>query len=110
VPNLRGINWLLQRLGDLEILETHVLYTEKSLQHIHEQAGFRTIASGRLGFYDGFMTESGKAMGPVRKNLHRWLCWLSNMAAEAWLRVSRGKSAPELWWLSPYVFYVGRSG
>lgn len=109
VPNLRGVNWLLQRLGDLEILETHVIYAENSLVHIHEEAGFETIASGYLGFYDGFMSESGKAAGPARKNIHRWLCWMSSVSSEAWLRASRGKLAPEFWWLSPYVFYVGKS-
>jgi 2-polyprenyl-6-hydroxyphenyl methylase/3-demethylubiquinone-9 3-methyltransferase len=109
VPNLRGVNWILQRLGDLEILETHVIYTETSLAHTHEEAGFETIASGRLGFYDGFMSAAGASTGRVRKNLHQWLCWLSNMSSEAWLRISRGKLAPELSWLSPYVFYVGKA-
>lgn len=109
VPNLRGVNWFLQRLGDLEILETHVIYSEKSLVHIHEEAGFETVASGCMGFYDGFLSEAGKMTGPARKNLHQSLCWISNMSSAAWLRVTRGKIAPEFSWLSPHVFYVGKA-
>ena len=110
VPNLRGINWIFQRLADVELLEMHVIYTPKKLTHTHEQAGFETIASGYVGFYDGFMTSVGTTTSRVRGHIHHWLCRMSNMFSAAWVQAGGGIITPELFWLSPHVFYVGKRG
>jgi 2-polyprenyl-6-hydroxyphenyl methylase/3-demethylubiquinone-9 3-methyltransferase len=108
VPNLRGVNWLLQRLADLERLEMHVIYDSKKLARVHEAAGFETIAAGYVGYYDGYLTATGTSTGRVRRGIHGWLCWASSMCCEAWVRVASGVATPELSWIAPHVFYVGR--
>jgi hypothetical protein len=35
VLNPRGINWLFQRLVDVEILERHLIYSPKMLVQVH---------------------------------------------------------------------------
>ena len=108
VPNLRGVNWALQRLADLERLQMHVIYDSKSLVEIHEAAGLETIAAGYVGFYDGYLSAPGGTTGQIRRRFHRWLCWASSICCTAWVRAGRGIAAPELSWVSPFVFYVGR--
>jgi SAM-dependent methyltransferase len=108
VPNLQGVNWLLQRLGDLERLEMHVIYDSKKLTRVHEAAGFETIAAGYMGFYDGYVTAVGESAGRARRWIHGWLCWATGMCSAAWLRVARGVDTPEFSWIAPHVFYVGR--
>lgn len=108
VPNLGGVNWLLQRLADLERLEMHVIYDSKQLARVHEASGFETIAAGYVGFYDGYLTAAGRRTGRARRWIHGWLCWASSMCCEAWVRVARGVATPELSWIAPRVFYIGR--
>ncbi|MGH9869392.1 MAG: class I SAM-dependent methyltransferase [Candidatus Polarisedimenticolia bacterium] len=108
VPNMRSVNWLLQRLGDRRTLEAHVVYTAHRLQLAHEAAGFETIATGYVGFFDGYLTSSASSPSRRQKRLHAALCRSASLATTAWLRACRGLLAPEgsLW--SPHVFYVGR--
>jgi 2-polyprenyl-6-hydroxyphenyl methylase/3-demethylubiquinone-9 3-methyltransferase len=108
VPNLRAVNWLLQRLADLERLEMHVIYDSKKLARVHEAAGVETIAAGFVGFYDGYLTAAGRSTGRVRRWIHGWLCWASSMCCEAWVHAAGGVATPELSWFAPHVFYVGR--
>src|SRR5207245_888957 len=61
VPNLHGVNWTLQRLADRETLEMHVIYDPPRLRLAHEKAGFRTIAAGYLGFFDGYLSSAARA-------------------------------------------------
>jgi 2-polyprenyl-6-hydroxyphenyl methylase/3-demethylubiquinone-9 3-methyltransferase len=108
VPNLQGFNWLLQRYASLERLQMHVVYSAKSLADIHRRAGFETLAAGYAGFYDGFLSAVDRHTAPRRQKLHGWMCWSSNMAAEAWIRTWHGRITPELKWAAPHVFCVCR--
>ncbi|HEV2172251.1 MAG TPA: hypothetical protein VGR71_01735 [Nitrospira sp.] len=59
VPNLHGLNWILQRFGSLAVLQAHVLhvlYDTSSLREAHEEAGFDTVTTEYLGFFDGLLT------------------------------------------------------
>jgi len=107
VPNMRGFNWLMQRLGSREILEMHVVYNRRRLRRAHEAAGLRTLAAGYVGFFDGYVSAAGGPTRTVRARLHADLCRTSNLLAEAWLRAGRGALAPEISWCSPHVYYVG---
>lgn len=108
VPNLQGVNWLLQRYASLERLQMHVVYSAKRLAEIHRLAGFETLVSGYAGFYDGFLSAADGQTAARRQKLHARLCWVSNMAAEAWIRTWRGRFTPELKWVAPHVFCVCR--
>ncbi|HKY33166.1 MAG TPA: class I SAM-dependent methyltransferase [Candidatus Polarisedimenticolia bacterium] len=108
VPNLQGINWTLQRLGDLRTLRAHVVHGRRSLRAAHEAAGFDTIAAGYSGFYDGFLTSSASST-PARRRVHAALCRLTSLAAAAWIRAGRGALAPEAPWWSAHVFCAGRA-
>jgi 2-polyprenyl-6-hydroxyphenyl methylase/3-demethylubiquinone-9 3-methyltransferase len=110
VPNLQGVNWALQRLGDLSVLQTHVIYDAARLRERHEEAGLQTLAWGYAGFYNGFVSALSPRTPPWRRRVHRALCRSSNLAAYGWLRLTRGHLAPRLAWLSPTVYYVGRAG
>jgi len=107
VPNLHGVNWALQRLADRETLEMHVVYDPARLRRAHEQAGFRTIASGYRGFFDGYLSSAGRAPEGPRRRLHARLSRAGGIAGEAWTRLCRGTVTPETRWLSPHVFYAG---
>jgi SAM-dependent methyltransferase len=109
VPNLQGINWALQRLGDLNVLQTHVIYNAARLRRRHEEAGFQTLAWGYAGFYNGFVSATSSRTPPWRRRVHRALCRSSNLAAYGWLRLTRERIAPSLAWLSPSLYYVGRA-
>jgi len=108
VPNLQGVNWALQRLADRKLLEMHVIYNAKQLRWVHEAAGFQTIAGGYVGFFDGFLTSAVGVPSGARRRIHQWLCWASNMGCTAWTRLVNGVATPELSWVAPLVFYVGR--
>jgi 2-polyprenyl-6-hydroxyphenyl methylase/3-demethylubiquinone-9 3-methyltransferase len=108
VPNLQGVNWVLQRYGDLRILETHVVYDVARLRQYHEAAGLRTLAAGYAGFYDGFVSATAPTTPPRRRAAHHAICRLTNMAARAWLLSTRERLAPDLRWFAPSVYYVGR--
>lgn len=108
VPNLQGLNWCLQRTGDPRRLEMHVIYDPQGLAAIHEQAGFETIASGYVGFFDGYVTASGGTAARVRREVHRWTCRVLSLCGEAWVRSVGRWVAPETRWTSPHVFYVGQ--
>jgi 2-polyprenyl-6-hydroxyphenyl methylase/3-demethylubiquinone-9 3-methyltransferase len=108
VPNLQGLNWLLQRYGDLRTLQTHVIYDVERLRRPHEAAGLATEAAGYAGFYDGFVSAVSPSTPPRRRRLHHTLGRTTNLAAHAWLRLTRGRYAPDLAWTSPVVYYAGR--
>jgi 2-polyprenyl-6-hydroxyphenyl methylase/3-demethylubiquinone-9 3-methyltransferase len=108
VPNLQGINWLLQRLGSLETLRAHVVHTARSLTAAHERAGFRTLACGYAGFCDGHLSSAAGAASRLRRSIHHHASRAIGLGSEAWLRLARGRGAPELRYLAPHVFYAGR--
>ncbi|HYV85578.1 MAG TPA: class I SAM-dependent methyltransferase [Patescibacteria group bacterium] len=108
VPNLHGVNWMLQRLGSLDTLRAHVVHTARSLALAHERAGFRSIASGYAGFCDGHLSSAAGARSRLQRAIHRRACHALGLGSEAWLRLSRGRGAPELRFLSPHVFHAGR--
>lgn len=108
VPNLQGLNWALQRFGDIRVLETHVIYDVDLLRRRHEEAGFTTLFAGYLGFYDGFVSATAPGISQWRSTVHRTLCLASNLIAHHFARVMRGRALPEWAWLSPCVIYVGR--
>jgi len=108
VPNLQGLNWALQRYGDVRILETHVVYDVTRLRRRHEEAGFETVEAGYTGFYDGYVSATAPSTPARRRRIHHALCRTSNLAAHAWLKLTRERLAPELAWFAPAVYYVGR--
>ena len=108
VPNLQGVNWALQRFGDLRVLQTHVVYDVTRLRERHERTGFVTRAAGYIGFYDGFMSATAPGVAEWRRRVHRTLSWTSNLAAQGWVCMTRARLTPEMGWLAPKVYYVGR--
>jgi len=108
VPNLQGVNWLMQRLGDRRTLRAHVVYDTRGLARVHEQAGYATIASGYVGFFDGHLTSSAGTTSRVRRGVHRRACRALGRCSEAWLRLGGGRGTPETPWTAPHVFCVGR--
>jgi 2-polyprenyl-3-methyl-5-hydroxy-6-metoxy-1,4-benzoquinol methylase len=104
VPNLQGINWMLQRYASLERLHMHVVYDKKRLAAIHRRADLHVLAADYVGFYDGFVSAPDVSTAPTRRKLHERLCWATNMTAAAWLRASGARFAPELKWFAPHVF------
>ena len=110
VPNLQGLNWLLQRLGDLRTLQAHVVYDTPALVKVHEEAGFRTIAAGYAGFFDAYLSSSAGSESRLRRAAHAETCRALGRSAEAWLRLLRGRGTPEMRYLAPHVVYVGRLG
>lgn len=108
VPNLQGVNWLLQRLADLRTLETHVIYNARRLGRVHEEAGFRTLACGYAGFCDAHLSSTAGARSALRRRLHLRLCWMLGLCCEAWARLGWNRVTPELRLLSPHVFCAGQ--
>jgi 2-polyprenyl-3-methyl-5-hydroxy-6-metoxy-1,4-benzoquinol methylase len=108
VPNLQGVNWLLQRLADLRTLRAHVVYDRQLLARVHEAAGFTSIASGYAGFFDAHLASAAGATSRVRRSMLRRLCRTLGLGAEAWLRLCGERAAPDLRYVSPHVFYAGR--
>jgi len=110
VPNLQGVNWIMQRMADLKTLQVHVVYDTPSLRRVHEAAGFRTIASGYVGFFDGHVSSSAGSPSRFRQETHRRLCRWIGRGAEAWVRLGSGRGTPEMRLMAPHVFYVGQRG
>jgi len=110
VPNLQGINWLMQRLADLRTLRAHVVYDSRDLVRVHERAGYETIAAGYVGFFDGHLTSAAGTSSRFRRGLHRRVCRTLGRCAEAWVRLAAERAAPEMPWTAPHVFYAGRLG
>lgn len=108
VPNLQGVNWLLQRLADRRTLQAHVVYDRTSLARAHEAAGFTTLASGYAGFFDAHLASAAGATSPLRRSLQRRLCRALGLGAEAWLRFLKERGTPEVRLIAPHVFYAGR--
>jgi SAM-dependent methyltransferase len=108
VPNLQGLNWLLQRYGDRRILETHVVYTVADLRHRHEEAALDTLTAGYAGFYDGFLSATAPTTPRLRRRAHRAICRATNLTAWALLKLTRNHFAPELVWTAPAIYYLGR--
>jgi SAM-dependent methyltransferase len=107
VPNLQGVNWLLQRLASLDRLRMHVVYDSKRLAAVHERAGFETLAAGYVGFYDGYVSAVDRGTRRLRRGVHERLCRASSMFGEAWTRVCGEVFTPEIRWISPHVYYIG---
>jgi 2-polyprenyl-6-hydroxyphenyl methylase/3-demethylubiquinone-9 3-methyltransferase len=110
VPNLQGVNWLLQRLGSLQRLNMHVVYDTSRLVAIHRRAGLAIQAAGYVGFHDGFVSASDLDTAPRQRKLHEHLCRYSHWAGVAWIRLGRERLTPESRWISPHVFCVGSRG
>ena len=110
VPNLQGLNWLLQRLGDLRTLEAHVVYDAPALVKVHEAAGFQTIAAGYVGFFDAYLSSSAGSASRLRREMHAGVCRTLGRCGEVWLRLLGGRGTPEMRYLAPHVFYVRRRG
>lgn len=108
VPNLQGVNWLLQRLADRRTLQAHVVYDRTALARVHEAAGFTTQASGYAGFFDAHLASAAGATSRLRRSLHRHACRAFGLGAETWLRLLRGRGTPEWRFIAPHVFYAGR--
>jgi len=108
VPNLQGVNWLMQRLGDLRTLRAHVVYDTQALVEVHEAAGYRTMASGYVGFFDGHVTSAAGTTSDFRRGLHRCVCRALGRCSKAWMRLTGGRATPELSWAAPHVFFAGR--
>lgn len=106
VPNLQGVNWLLQRYASLRRLHMHVVYDKRRLAGIHRRANLRVLAAGYVGFYDGFVSAPDATTAPLRRRIHGRLCWASNMLGAAWIRAGGSHLAPEIKWFSPHVFCV----
>jgi 2-polyprenyl-3-methyl-5-hydroxy-6-metoxy-1,4-benzoquinol methylase len=105
VPNLQGINWVMQRWGSLPVLEAHVVYDTRTLQQVHEQAGFRTIATEYVGFFDGFLTSSVGESSRLKQRLHRNVCRFLSLSSVVWSRI--GLPITEWRWAAPLVVYTG---
>jgi hypothetical protein len=45
VPNLHGLNWIMQRMSDLRTLQVHLVYDRAVLVAVHEAAGLRSDPS-----------------------------------------------------------------
>lgn len=110
VPNLQGVNGILQRLADRERLEMHVIYDPPRLARVHEEAGFTTLAAGYVGWCDGHLTVSGASAGRLKRAIHRRLCWALAMLSEAWVKAFAEMASPELPFLAPHIFYAGHRG
>jgi 2-polyprenyl-6-hydroxyphenyl methylase/3-demethylubiquinone-9 3-methyltransferase len=104
VPNLQGMNWMLQRMASLRVLQAHIVYTTETLRTAHEKAGLKTMAAGYLGFMNGFLS-SALGESRVRKTAHYCVCRTLAIGAAVWLRA--GLPAKEWPWIAPWVFYVG---
>lgn len=108
VPNLQGVNWLLQRYASLERLRMHVVYDAKRLADIHRRAGLGNLAAGYVGFYDGFVSAADPQTARWRRKIHERLCRVSNLAGAAWTRACGERFAPEMKWIAPHVYCVGK--
>lgn len=108
VPNLQGMNWLLQRLADRRTLQAHVVYDRTLLARVHEAAGYTTLASGYAGFFDAHLASAAGATSRLRRTMLRRTCRVLGLGAEAWLRLCGEGPTPELRYVSPHVFYAGR--
>lgn len=109
VPNLQGLNWVMQRLADRRTLEAHVVYDTAGLARVHREAGLRILASGYAGFLDAHLSSAAGAASPVRRRLHRLLCRALGMCGEAWLRLAGGRGTPDTRGFAPHVFCVGQT-
>jgi SAM-dependent methyltransferase len=107
VPNLRGWNGMIQYLGSVDELEMHEIYDLPRLAWIHDCAGFEHLASGYVGFFDGYLSSASGAPDGLRRRIHRFVCHATGTAAETWARATAGRLAPETSLLSPHLFYVG---
>ncbi|MBD0315419.1 MAG: class I SAM-dependent methyltransferase [Nitrospiraceae bacterium] len=105
VPNLQGLNWTLQRLGSLRVLQAHVVYTAEMLKIVHERAGLQSVTADYIGFMNAYLSSS-LGEPALRQRLHRACCRMLAIATALWTRSSA--PTPEWPWLAPMVFCVGR--
>jgi hypothetical protein len=104
VPNLQGINWLIQRFASLPVLRAHVIYTTETLREVHEEAGYKTVVTKYLGFFDGFLTTSA-GVSSLKRQAHYAMCRFLSLSTAVWTRA--GLPTPEWRWTAPFVVYVG---
>lgn len=71
-------------------------------------AWLRRLPVIRRVLNDGFLSGGGAKTSPLQHRLHEQLCRVSNLAAAAWIRLLDERSTPELAWLSPHVYSIGR--
>jgi SAM-dependent methyltransferase len=107
VPNLQGLNALLQLFADRERYDMHVIYDRNKLIRVHEAAGVKTLAADYVGFYDAYLSATRPQTPAKRQRSHKRLCWLLGMGSEAWCRTAGKMFAPEIKWLAPQIYYVG---
>lgn len=105
VPNFQGINWAMQRLISLPVLRAHVVYDTRSLQEVHERAGFTTVASEYVGFFDGFLTSHVGETSRLKLSMHSTMCRSLAIGSVMWSRL--GLPTGEWRWTAPFVIYVG---
>jgi 2-polyprenyl-6-hydroxyphenyl methylase/3-demethylubiquinone-9 3-methyltransferase len=108
VPNLQGVNGMLQRFASRQRLSTHAVYDERRLAAVHRDAGLQIVSAGYVGFYDGYFSASDPTTSPLRGRVHAWLSRTTNLTAAAWARAAGARFAPETKWLAPHVYCVGR--
>jgi len=103
-----GLNWIMQRMSDLRTLQVHLVYDRAVLVAVHEAAGLRTIASGYAGFFDAHLSSAAGSSSRLRQRLHRRACRALGRCAEAWTRLGGGRGTPEMRFIAPHVYCVGR--
>lgn len=108
VPNLQGVNGMLQRLASLRRISTHVVYDKRRLAEVHREAGLQILSAGYVGFYDGYFSAPDGTTPALRRRVHAWLSRTTNLTATAWTRATGARLAPESKWLAPNVYCVGR--
>lgn len=108
VPNLQGINWVMQRFASLERLRMHVVYDAKQLADVHARAGLEVLAAGYAGFCDGFVSAADAQTSPWRRMIHARLSLAINMTGAAWATAWGERWTPEMKWIAPHVFCIVR--
>jgi 2-polyprenyl-3-methyl-5-hydroxy-6-metoxy-1,4-benzoquinol methylase len=107
VPNLQGVNGMLQRLVSRRRLK-HLVYDKQRLAEVHRDAGLEIISTGYVGFYDGYFSAPDPTTTWLRGRVHAWLSRTTNLTATAWARATGARFAPESKWLAPNVYCIGR--
>jgi SAM-dependent methyltransferase len=108
VPNLQGINHLLQKFIDPTILDIHIIHNKTTLRSTHETAGFTTILCEYTGVYDGWLTESSGTTSAYRKKMHHYYCYITNIIVHTILKYTNYKIMPELSYTSPHILFIGK--
>jgi 2-polyprenyl-3-methyl-5-hydroxy-6-metoxy-1,4-benzoquinol methylase len=108
VPNLQGVNGVLQRFASRRRPDRHTVYDKRRLAEVHSAAGLEIVSAGYVGFYDGYFSVPDPTTPVLRGRVHAWLSRTTNLTAAAWIRITGARLAPETKWLAPNVYCVGR--